>query len=105
MPVLRFYEEHACTYMYNYLSLGACARVTVVVLCVSVCVCCRTSSYMYIPVQSEALYSFLKAFTDTCVCIVWTLLKMFRSRVMAVFTWHDDQRLGSFSTKKHTIGS
>ena len=35
------------------------------------------------------------------VCIVWILLKTFCSGDMASFACHDDQRLGSFSTK-HT---
>ena len=37
------------------------------------------------------------------ICIVWTLLKMFHLGDMVLFTCHDDQRLGSFSTKNTPI--
>ena len=33
------------------------------------------------------------------ICIVWTSLKKFRSGDMALLAYHDDRRLGSFSTK------
>ena len=33
------------------------------------------------------------------IYIVWTMLKMFRSGDMVLFACHDDQQLGSFSTK------
>ena len=33
------------------------------------------------------------------ICIVWTSLKTFCSGDMASFACHDDQQLGSFSTK------
>ena len=33
------------------------------------------------------------------IYIVWTSLKIFRSGDMALFSYHDDQRLNFFSTK------
>ena len=33
------------------------------------------------------------------ICIVWTLLKTFHSGDMPLFACHNDQQLGSFSTK------
>ena len=39
-----------------------------------------------------------------CYCaIVWTSLKTFHSEDMVSFACHDDQRLGSFSTKSTPI--
>ena len=84
-----------------YLSLDACARVTVVVLCcvcvclcVCVCVCYHTSGYIPdLCVQSEAAYIY---------CILWTSLKLFRLGDMVLFVCHDDRQLGSFLTKKNT---
>ena len=72
---------------HQLLSLNACARVMVAVVCVSV------TALVAIYLQSEAIYSFL--------CIVWTSMKMFCSGNRAPFACHVDRQLGSFSTKTH----
>ena len=83
------------------LSVGTCARVMVIILCVSVSVClslcCHASGYIL------AYVSKVRRHTVSCrllkVWIVWTSLKMFPSGDMALSACHDDLRLGSFSTK------
>ena len=65
-----------------------------------VCVSVTTLAATYVVYMSKA-----RRHTVSCrllkVCIVWTLLKMFRSGDMASFACHDDRRLGSFLTKTH----
>ena len=60
------------------LSLGACARVTVVVLCVYMCVCVSVT----VLVATYLVYvSKVRRHTVSCrllkICIVWTSLKRF----------------------------
>ena len=63
-----------------FLTLGACARVTVVVICVCVSVCYRNSCYIpCLYVEDKVPLGF---------CIVWLLLKMLCSKVLATFADH-----------------
>ena len=87
---------------FYWLSLGACAMVTVVVLWVSEWVCVSVTAL----VATYLLYmSKVRQYTVSCrllnICIVWTSLKTFCSGDMASFACHDDRRLSSFSIKTH----
>ena len=82
------------------LTLGACARGTVVVLCVCPCVCllatAPTATYL---VYTSKVRRYWVSYRLLKICIVWTSLKSFCSGDMASFAYHNDRRLGSFSTK------
>ena len=69
-------------------------RVTVLVVCVSVTVLAAMYLVYISKVRRhEVSYRLLK------ICVVWTLLKTFRSTHMVLFVCHNDWQLGSFSTK------
>ena len=78
------------------ISLGACARVSVVVL-----------SPLPRYILGSSYTSKVMRHTVSCrllkIWVVWTSLKTFPSGDMALFACHDDRRLGSFSTKNTPI--
>ena len=67
-------------------------------VCVSMCLSVTALAATYLVDMSK-----VRHYTVSCrllkICILWTSLKMFHSGDMAPFACHDDQRLGSFSTK------
>ena len=67
-------------------------------MCLSVCL-----SVIALPATYMVYVSKVRRHTVSCrllkICIMWTLLKTFHSGDMAIFSCHDDWRLGSFSTK------
>ena len=69
-------------------------------VCVYVCVCvCLSTTALtatYLVYMSNVRRVSCRLLN---ICIVWTSLKTFHSRDMALIACHDDQRLGSFSTK------
>ena len=77
-----------------WLTLGACVRVTVVVLCVCVSVCYQASCYIpCLQVQTAVLYHSLWR-SKRMYYIVWILLKTLCSPVLAPFA---DGKLLDFS--------
>ena len=58
-------------------------------------VCLRVGLLIRTPLPSTFFSPSLKGLK---ICIVWTSLKMFCSGYMAPFAYHDDRRLGTFST-------
>ena len=74
---------------WGLLTLGTCARVTVVILCVCLCICYRASCYIpHLYVENRVPLRFLCHCHWFNVCIVWILLKTLRSKVLARFTDH-----------------
>ena len=88
------------------LSLGAYARVMVIVpcVCVSVCLSVTALAATYLVYMSKVRW-----YTVSCrllkICIVWTSLKTFYSGDMASFACHDDRVTQLFLDKKHTNSS
>ena len=73
-------------------------------VCVCVCVCVSVCLSVTVLAATYLVYM-SKVRQHTVSCIVWTSLKTFPLGDMELFACHDDQRLGSFSTKKHTNSS
>ena len=75
-------------------------------MCVSVSV---YLSVTVLPATYLVYVSKVRQHTVSCrllkICIVWTLLKTFRSGDMAIFACHDDLATRLFLDKKHTNGS
>ena len=67
-----------------FLTLGTCARVTVVVLCV--CVCTKlAATYLNYMMKVRCHQAF---YAELNVCIVWMSLKTLRSKFLATFADH-----------------
>ena len=85
----------ALSYVSSLLTLGACARGTVVSLCVCVCVCMCMCVYLSVTTLTAA-YIILKSKVRyhrglhgvLNICNVWLSLKTLCSKVMASFTYH-----------------
>ncbi len=81
------------------LTLATCARVTVVVLCMSVCVCYRATCYI------SRFCIKCVPYCISIVCIVWIYAKTLCSRVLALFVGHRclPRSLRSFRWIKETV--